>query len=178
MFIYFIVIANIYFFKSIAWNLLSWILFPFPWFRHFVAVSGFQILVLQCENRAMWPYDWKILKKNCVTSDHHQIWPTGSRRHKPITGLVSLPNRWYASRNDVLKTHKNGGGRGKEFVASLAIKKYLWRRISTKYVLHNEFKSFLDHKLVNKCKSRGKKRFITIACSSPWDHWGSFCYTC
>ena len=28
-------------------------------------------------------------------------------------------------------------------------------------------KSFLDHKLVNKCKSRGKKRFITtIACSS------------
>ena len=50
--------------------------------------------------------------KNCVTSDRHQIWPKGSRQLKPITGLVSVPNRWYASRNDVLKTHKNGGRRG------------------------------------------------------------------
>ena len=36
---------------------------------------------------------------------------------------ISVPNRWYASRNDVVKTHKNWGRRGKEFVAALAIKK-------------------------------------------------------
>ena len=61
--------------------------------------------------------------KNCVTSDRHQVWHTGSRQLKPITWLVSVPNRWYASRNDVLKTHKNGRRRGKEFVTALAIKK-------------------------------------------------------
>ena len=84
----------------------------------------------------------KKLIKNCLTSDRHQIWPTGSRQLKPIAGLVSVPNRWYASRNDVLKTNKNGGRLGKEFVAALNVKKYFWRWISTKYVLHNEFKSF------------------------------------
>ena len=68
------------------------------------------------------------------------------------------------------KSHKNGWRRGKEFVAVLASKKFLWRWISTKYVLHNEFKSFLDHKLVNRCKCRVKKRFITVACFSPWVH--------
>ena len=47
--------------------------------------------------------------------------------------------------------------------AGSIVKKYLWQRISTKYVLHNEFESLLDHKLVNKCKSVGKKRFISIA---------------
>ena len=78
----------------------------------------------------------KKLVKNCVTSDRHQIWPTGSRQLKPIAGLVSVSNRWYASRNDVLKTNKNGGRRGKEFVAALNVKKYFWRWIST-----NEFKS-------------------------------------
>ena len=93
----------------------------------------------------IWLYGHMIKKfvKNCFTpADRHQIWPTGSRQLKPITGLVSVPNRWYASRNDVSKTHKNGGRHGKQFVAALAIKKYFWRWISTKYVLHNEFKSF------------------------------------
>ena len=45
-----------------------------------------------------------------------------------------------------------------------------WRQISTKYVLHNELKNFLDHKLVNKCKTRGRKK-VHFAVSS-------FCYTC
>ena len=90
--------------------------------------------------------------------------------HSPTVNMLYATMFW--------KLTKNGGWRGNEFVAALAIKKYFWRRISTKYVLHNEFKNFLHHKLVNKCKSRGKKRFITIACSSPWDYWGSFCYTC
>ena len=47
--------------------------------------------------------------------------------------------------------------------AGSIVEKYLWQRISTKYVLHNEFESFLDHKLVNKCKSVGNRRLISIA---------------
>ena len=83
----------------------------------------------------MWPCD------NCVISDRHQIWPTGSRQLKPITGLVSVPNRWYASRNDVLKiTQKFSDYSQKKSVI------FLFSSINQAKAHKNEFEHFIYEK--------------------------------
>ena len=90
----------------------------------------------------------KVFKKlRCIWSPLNFV--HRKSRVESITGLVSVPNLGNTSRDDDLKTGKNRGRRSKEFVAALAIKKFFLQQISTICVIHNKFKSFLDHKLVN-----------------------------
>ena len=112
-----------------------------------------------CKNGNMWPYDWKKSQKICVSFDCHQICLQEVESWTQSQGQFQFPAVDMLHATIFWKLTKMEGN---------AVKN-LWQLRPSGDTFGDKFrpKMYLTMNL-NKCKIRGKNRFITVAFSSPW----------